>query len=442
MPEKPKDILYGPEEKPPWPVVILVSLQHIFLMSSTLVLPVVLIGELGGAFEQARSVVALTMIACGLGTILQALRCGWIGSGFVCPNLCGPNFFAASMEAAWTGGLPLMRGMTIFAGLVEVVFARFIGRLKSLFPPEVTGLVILMVALGLVPLGISKFLGIEYEGEPIDPANLGVAIATLAIMVSLNLWSPTLRLYSVLIGLAFGYIVSSTFGLLNTGGLLMVSHSPWFASPFLDGFPALAFDWTLVPVFMIVSITGALKSFGNLIMCEKINDDRWTAPDMKRVSGGLMADAVCVAASGLLGGMASDTSSSNVSLTKASGVTSRIIGYSAGLLFVLLGFSPIVSGALALMPAPVMGAILVYVTSFMVVSGMQIIWSSGIDLRKTFVVSIPLIFGLGLYSFPSTVAGMPAYLMPFVESPLTLATILAVLLHQILRLSFRPKGTP
>jgi len=171
-----------------------------------------------------------------------------------------------------------------------------------------------------------------------------------------------------------------------------------------------------------------------LIMCEKINDDKWTAPDMKRVSGGLMADAVCVAASGLLGGMASDTSSSNVSLTKASGVTSRIIGYSAGLIFVLLGFSPIVSGALALMPAPVMGAILLYVTSFMVVSGMQIIWSSGIDLRKTFVVSIPLIFGLGLYSFPSTVAGMPAYLRPFVESPLTLATILAVLLHQILRM--------
>jgi len=52
-----------------------------------------------------------------------------------------------------------------------------------------------------------------------------------------------------------------------------------------------------------------------LIMCEKINDDKWTAPDMKRVSGGLMADAVCVAASGLLGGMASDTSSSDVALT-------------------------------------------------------------------------------------------------------------------------------
>jgi xanthine permease XanP len=241
-----------------------------------------------------------------------------------------------------------------------------------------------------------------------------------------------LRLYSVLIGLTLGYLFSTAFGLLDSDGLVTVAHSSWISSPLLDGFPTLAFDWSLVPVFLIVSITGALKSFGNLIMCEKINDDRWTGPDMKRVSGGLMADAACVAASGLLGGMASDTSASNVSLAKASGVTSRVIGYAAGLLFVCLGFSPMVTGALALMPAPVMGAILLYVTSFMITSGIQIIWASGLDLRKTFVVGLPLIFGLGINVFPSAITGIPVILRAFVESPLTLTTLLAVALHQIL----------
>lgn len=435
MAEKPKDIIYSLEDRPPWTVIVLVSLQHIFLMSSTLVLPVVLVAEIGGSFEVVRSVVALTMIACGLGTILQAIRCSWIGSGFVCPNLCGPNFFAASMEAAWTGGLPLMRGMTIVAGLVEVLFARFVGRLKFLFPPEVTGLVVLMVAAGLVPLGLSKFLGIEYEGETIDPQNLLVASTTLAIMVGLNIWSRTLRLYAVLIGLAAGYAFSAAFGLLNSSSLHMAVDAPWIASPFLEFLPNIAFDWALLPVFAIVSITGALKSFGNLLMCEKINDDHWTEPDMKRISGGLMADAVCVTVSGLLGGMASDTSSSNVSLSRASGVTSRIVGYCAGLMFVLLGFSPLVSGFLAVMPPPVMGAILLYVMSFMIISSLQIIWSSGLDLRKTFVVGIPLIFGLGLSSFPSAALGVPYLLRPLIDSPLTLTTVLAVVLHQILRSS-------
>lgn len=154
-----------------------------------------------------------------------------------------------------------------------------------------------------------------------------------------------------------------------------------------------------------------------------------------------MADAACVTVSGLIGGMASDTSASNVSLTRASGVTSRIIGYSAGLLFVLLGFSPLVSGFLAIMPSPVMGAILLYVTSFMMASGVQIIWSSGLDMRKTFGVGIPLIFGLGLAWFPSAVVSLPVGLRAFADSPLTLTTVLAIVLHQILRISSGSKKT-
>jgi NCS2 family nucleobase:cation symporter-2 len=88
---------------------------------------------------------------------------------------------------------------------------------------------------------------------------------------------------------------------------------------------------------------------GNLTMCEKVNDASWKEPDLDRVSGGLLADAVAVTASGLLGGMASDTSASNVALSSASGATSRYIGYAAGALFILLGFSPKISGLLSVM---------------------------------------------------------------------------------------------
>src|ERR1039458_874940 len=167
MARKPANLIYGVDDKPPFWVLFLLGLQHTFLMSSTLLLPVVLVSEIGGSFEQVRNVVALTMIACGIGTILQAVRLRGFGSGFLCPNLCGPNFFIASVEAAWLGGLPLMRGMTIVAGVAEAFFSRFANRLRFLFPAEITGLVVLMVAEGLVPIGVSKVLGINYEGEPI-----------------------------------------------------------------------------------------------------------------------------------------------------------------------------------------------------------------------------------------------------------------------------------
>jgi len=443
MAKKPQDLIYGVDDKPPFATLLILGIQHIFLMSSTLVLPIVLISEIGGTFEQIRSVVALTMIACGIGTILQAVRWRILGSGFVCPNLCGPNFFLASMEAAWLGGIPLMRGMTIIAGLAELVFARFVNKLKFLFPPEITGLVVLMVANGLVPLGVSKFFGINYEGEPIRPASVLIASVTLFVMIGVNIWGKgKTRLYSVLIGLCCGYVLSFATGALSWSHFHTVFNSPWIASPFLNNPFEIAFKWSLVPIFIIVSITGALKSFGNLIMCEKVNDEAWKGPDMKRISNGLIADSICVTASGLLGGVASDTSASNVALSRASGATSRTIGYMAGALFIIFGFFPKISGLLSVMPTPVMGSILIFVTSFMIISGIQIILGSGMDTRKTFVIGIPFIFGLSLDVLPSLSTDIPYFLRPLFDSSLTLSTVLAVILNQLFRISEKKRPSP
>jgi len=436
MAKRPQNLIYGIDDKPPLLILFFLGIQHIFLMSSTLVLPVVLVAEIGGAFEEVRSVVALTMIACGVGTILQAVRWGIIGSGFVCPNLCGPNFFLSSMEAAWLGGLPLMRGMTIVAGLFEAVFSRFVNRIKFLFPPEITGLVVLMVAEGLVPLGVSKVLGINYEGEPIQGRCVLVAMITLVVMAGVNIWGKgKIRLYSVLIGMFCGYLLSFFTGILTSSQFHNVASSPWVSSPFLKNSFRLAFKWSLVPVFIIVSITGALKSFGNLIMCEKVNDEEWKEPDMKRIANGLTADSICVTVSGLLGGVASDTSASNVALSSASGATSRVIGYMAGGLFIILGFFPKISGLLSVMPMPVMGAILIFVTCFMIMSAIQIILSSGMDTKKTFVIGISLIFGLSLDILPNLFSSVPYFLRPLVDSSLTLSTVLAVVLNQVFRIA-------
>ncbi len=434
MAKKPANLIYGVDEKPPFWVVFLLGVQHIFLMSSTLLLPVVLVSEIGGSFEQVRKVVAMTMIACGIGTILQALRFRGLGSGFVCPNLCGPNFFLASMQAAWLGGLPLMRGMTIIAGLAEAFFARFVSRLRFLFPPEITGLVVLMVAEEVVPIGVSKFLGINYEGEPIRLNCLVTAGVSLLAMAGVTIWGKKLRLYGVLIGMIVGYGLSILTGLLSPSDFHQALSSPWVALPLLDNLFEVTFKWSLVPVFVIVSITGALKSVGNLIMCEKVNDEDWKEPNMPRIANGLTADSVTVAISGLFGGVASDTSASNVALSSASGATSRVIAYMAGALFIALGLFPKVSGLLSVMPAPVMGAILIFVTCFMIMSGIQIILGSGLDTRKTFVIGVALIFGLSLDMLPSLFASVPYYLRSLVDSSLTLSTVLAVILNQILRL--------
>jgi xanthine permease XanP len=443
MAKRPEGLIYWDNEKPPATTLFLLGVQHIFLMSSCLVLPVVLITELGGSFSETSNVVALTMIACGIGTILQAIKFKGIGSGYLCPNLPGPNFFSASIQAAWLGGIPLMRGMVIAAGLTEIVFARLVHRLKFLFPPEITGLVVFMVAESLIPLGTSKFLGIRFTGEPIDMMSVMVATVTLMTMVCINVWSTgRLKLYNVLIGMCFGYIISFITGRITSTEIRNILASPWFAFPSFAGMFEVTFDVSLLPTFIIVSITGALKSFGNLIMCEKVNDDEWQTPDINRVSSGLMADALCVTVSGVLGGMAADTSASNVAFSKASAATSRYIGYMAGGLFMLLGFSPKVGAILSVMPMPVMGAILIFVTCFMILSSLQIMIGSGVDMRKTFIIALPIIFGLSLDIIPSLYATVPDPLRTLFSSPLTLSTVLAVILNQVFRIGQSADSKP
>ena len=434
MAARPANLIYGVDDVPPPPVLFLLALQHIFLMSSTLVLPIVLVSQISGDFTQTSAVVALTMIACGIGTILQACRWRGIGSGFLCPNLCGPNFFASCMATAWLGGLPLMRGMTIAAGLIEIVFARVLHRLAFLFPAQITGLVVFMVALSLVPVGSSNFLHVAYAGEPIQPISLSIAAVTLLAMAGINIWGARrLKLYGLLIGLVIGYALSAVAGLIDPVRYHNVGLAPWIGLPDYAGFTQISFDWSLLPAFAIVSICGALKSFGNLVMCEKVNDDAWTRPDIRRIGGGLVADGIAVTLSGLLGGVASDTSASNVGLSGATGATSRWIGVAAGALFALLGFSPKLAAVLSVMPPPVAGAILIFVVCFMIMAGVQIILSSKPDTRMTFVIGISLAFGLSLDMAPELYAHVPGWLRPMFESSLTLATVLAVVLHQLFR---------
>jgi xanthine permease XanP len=127
------------------------------------------------------------------------------------------------------------RPFWIVAGLVEVVFARTLRRVKFLFPPEITGLVVPMVAMGIIPLGVSKSLGINYEGDPIQGACVAVAFLTLLVMVGINIWGKG-KLYSVLGGLVTGYLLSLPDGLLTGEHFRTVAAAPWLALPSTGGY--------------------------------------------------------------------------------------------------------------------------------------------------------------------------------------------------------------
>lgn len=441
MAKKPAHLIYGVEDNPPLSTLLLLGLQHASVISVGWIFVVVIVNGIGGTSQQAERMIQLSMIVSGVATILQAQTKGLIGSGYLCPSSCGPAYIAASIAAGKLGGLPLVFGSLIAAGLFEALLSRVIQRLRILFPPEVTGLVVSMVGIELIALAAPRFLGFTGPDSGRNQLALSVSLLTLAAMIGPTVWSVgILRLYPVLFGLVVGYLSAYAVGLLTASQLHAVSAAPFINLPSM-AHTGWAFSFTLAPAFLIASLASTLKSVGDLTLCQKINDADWKRTDMKSVSGGVLANSIGTISAGLLGAAGQSTFSSNVGLSIATKATSRRVAVPCGIILICLAFCPRLSAVFAVMPQPVMGAILVYVACFMIIAGVQVMTSRMLDARKTFVVGIALIFGLSVKMVPGLYSDVPEALASLFSSSLSLATVLVIVLNLLLRIGIRTRVT-
>jgi NCS2 family nucleobase:cation symporter-2 len=261
-----------------------------------------------------------------------------------------------------------------------------------------------------------------------------VGFITLGMMIAPSVWGKgKIRLYPVLFGLLGGFGSALLLGVLTWRQLENNLSAPLFSLPHRQHL-----GWPIAPAFIltfvVTSMGSMLKTIGDITLCQKINDADWRRTEMRSVSGGILAGATCTTVSGLLGGMGQSTFSSNVGLSMATGVTSRVVAYPMGLILIALAFFPKLAGVFAGMPAPVMGAVLVYVASYMIVGGIQVITSRMLDARKIYVVGISLIFGLSVEIVPQVYQSFPPFARPFVTSALTLTTITVVVLNMLMRI--------
>lgn len=434
MAKRPPDLIYSVDEEPPLPTSLLLGLQHVFLITISLIFPVVIVRSIGGTPQEAEFMVSMSMLAAGVGTVLHALNRRGVGSGYLCPSLCGPSFLSASLLAANVGGLHLLFGMTAVAGSFEVLLSRFIHRLRVLFPPEVTGLVVAMVGISVIPTALANFMGRGGSDAATEIPELEVALLTLGTMVGISVWSRgRLRLYSVLVGMTIGYLASIYFGILTSDHITLFTEAPLAAVPHLDYF-GWSFDAALLLPFIVAITCSTLKTIGDITTCQKINDADWKRTDMKNVSQGILADGLSAVFGGLVGTMGQSTSSSNIGLSIGTGATSRRIAFAIGGLLAFLAFLPKLAMVFVVMPEPVMGATLIFSVSFMIVAGFQIIMSRMLDARRTFLVGIPLIMGLSVDALPGLYDAVPPILAPVFSSSLSLAAVLVVLLNLLFRI--------
>jgi xanthine permease XanP len=445
LPTKPNDIVYGVEDRPPLLVEGIAALQHVLIATTVgLFVPTLVLEAAHAGHEETLHMTSMCMLALGVGTILSCMKAPGFGSGYLMPLSFSGVYYSVSILAARQGGLPLVAGMTMFAGVVQFVLSGLARRLRAYLPTEIAGFAMLMSGLTLAVVGFNLLTGVTNPSEAMEhemgaPALLGVAC--VLAMVVVHVWgSPSLRVYTVLIGLGAGYIIALILGEVPWTEIRPSKADHFFHFPISDlGWPTIAGN--LMLPFAIAAVASSLRAIGDLTTVQRINDAKWLRPDMGAIRGGIAATGVATMISGLLGAPAVGTTSGSVGLSAAAGLTSRIVGHVTGALFIFIAFFPPIHDLLIGIPRAVMGAALLFSSCFINVSAMQTMMSRLMDVRRTLVIGIALLLAFSRFLFPAFYLAAPHYLQPAVSSPLVIGLIGALLLNLIFRVGIKKSAS-
>jgi len=436
---RPPDLVYAVDERPPWGILIASAAQHIALMAVTLVFPIIIAREANLSGVQFLDLVSLSMLGLGVATVCFSLRSRYVGSGYLCGAAYTAIFLGPSLFAVRQGGLALVFGMTIVAGLVQLAVAPLLRRLRALLPSEIAGLVIAVVGLALAGLGVRYSLGIDAQHQRINPDYVIVAGISLAIMIVLNIWSKGYgRMFCVLIGMVAGYAASAVLGALDLTNVVPQQGLSLVRLPRLEHLN-WSFDAVLVAPFAVAALAATLRAMGDVSNAQRLNDSDWVRPKFGSLAGGVAANGLAVVFCGLVGSCGLNTYSSSIGLSGATGVTSRSIGYAIGVGFVALAFVPAAAMVLAAMPLPVMGAALFFTAAFVFTSGLQMITARMLDARKNIVIGFSFAMAVVADVYHGALMGVPLVLQPIFGNSLVLGTFCAVVLNLIMRIGVRER---
>ncbi len=389
---KPENILYGTGDKPPLQILLVLALQQMSFLGVYLVISPLFARELGLDPAQSLQLVSATLLASGLGVLLQTAKIFGIGSGYFCPLQATSSTFAGLILVKTHSGLSAVFGMVGVVGLAQMAFAWLFQRLRGVLTVQVAGLAVLLIGLGLGYYGIKLVLEAD-AGLELQQQGLLCAL-TLGTMIVFNVWSSGfLRLFSAFLGLLAGFIGSYALGAIPDGDWAIFHDAPLFYLP-----RPMNIGWSLdhhaILPAIITGLFLALHGFGALVAAQRFNDADWKRPDLQLVKQGILAEGLTNVCNSFLNGLPLTSSGGAVSLAASTGCTSRYLAYWLAALMAGIAFMPKAIVFWQILPLPVMGSALIFLASFTALSGLQVIASRLLDNRKTLALGIGLILGV------------------------------------------------
>lgn len=418
----------GVDEKlAPVPMFVL-GCQHVMVMyAGAVAIPLVLGAALKLPKEQLAFLINADLFACGLATLIQCIGVGFFGIRL--PVMMGVTFTAiAPMIAIGLDpnmGLQGIFGATIAAGLFGILVAPLIGKLLRFFPPVVTGTEILAVGLSLMVVAATWSgggFGATDFGNPVYLAIAGSVLAVILLIVRFT--TGFIHNIAILLGLLAGFGLSASLGLVSTAEL---AETPWFGLivPFHFGMPTFSF-WAVAAMCIVMLVT-FIESTGMFLALGDIVDRPVTEKDLVR---GFRADGVGTVIGGVFNTFPYTSYAQNIGLVSVTGVKSRWVCATAGVVLVVLGLFPKMAVLIASIPPYVLGGAGIVMFGMVGASGIKTL--SRVDFKRVqnlYIVAISMAAGMLPIVSPKLFSQLPHNLAPVLESPVLLTALCAIVLN-------------
>ncbi len=408
------------------------GLQHVMSMYAGVVaVPLIVGSAMKLEFSDLSYMLAATLLISGLATLLQTLGVPWIGAKL--PIVQGTSFAAvASMIAIGTGagggtaGLRAIFGAIVVAGVIGFLLSGVFSRLLHFFPPVVTGSVITVIGISLLPVAARWAGGGVGAADFGSLSNIGLAAITLGIILLIYRFLPGFfSRIAILIGLVAGGVVAALFGKIDFS---RVSEAQSFAisTPFHFGAPtfevAAAVSMVIVMLVIMTETTADLLAIGVVV---------GRPADRKTVANGLRADTLSTAVSGgLLNGFPVSAFAQNVGLVALTGIKSRFVVAVSGGILLLLGFFPQVGAVVAALPLPVLGGAGLALFGTVAASGIRSLSAVHYEgNHNLIIVALSISMGIIPIAVPDFYHDFPSWFQTIFDSGISAAAVTAVLLN-------------
>ncbi|MEK4378311.1 xanthine permease PbuX [Bacillus sp. FSL R5-0434] len=414
------------------------GIQHVLAMyAGAIVVPLIVGKAMGLTAEQLTYLVSIDIFMCGVATLLQVWSNRFFGIGL--PVVLGCTFTAVSPMIAIGSeyGVSAVYGSIIASGILVILISFFFGKLVSFFPPVVTGSVVTIIGITLMPVAMNNIAGGEGSPDFGDLSNLALALIVLSIIVLLYRFTTGfIKSISILIGILIGTFIAYFMGKVQFDNVSDAAFVQMI-QPFYFGTPS--FHAAPIITMSIVAIVSLVESTGVYFALGDLTNRRLSEKDLSR---GYRAEGLAVLLGGIFNAFPYTAFSQNVGLVQLTGIKKNAVIVATGVLLMAFGLFPKIAAFTTIIPSAVLGGAMVAMFGMVIAYGIKML--SRIDFAKQenlLIVACSVGLGLGVTVVPDIFKQLPSALTLLTTNGIVAGSFTAVVLNVIYNMFSKTEKT-